>query len=124
MVKTKRVYEPPGKADGLRVLTMRLWPRGIAKSKVDLWLKELGADVANLRAWKAGKLDWPEMRARYLAGIERPAAAAALEELRSLAAKGTVTILCSCADEAQCHRGILKSLLGARARPLRKRPRS
>jgi len=117
VVKAKRVYDPPEKADGLRVLTMRLWPRGIAKSKVHLWLKELGADVANIRAWKAGKLDWPEMRARYLAGLERPAASAALAELRSLAAKGTVTILCSCPDEARCHRGILKSLLGARARP-------
>ena len=116
MVKAKRVYDPPENGDGLRVLTMRLWPRGIAKSRVDLWLKELGADVANIRAWKAGTLDWPEMRARYLAGLERPAAAAALAELQSLAVRGTVTILCSCADEARCHRGILKSLLGAGAR--------
>jgi uncharacterized protein YeaO (DUF488 family) len=123
VVKAKRVYDPPAKADGLRVLTMRLWPRGIAKSKVDLWLKELGADVANLRAWKAGALDWPEMRRRYLAGLERPPGAAALAELQKLAAKRTVTVLCSCADESQCHRGILKGLFRARPRrrPARRR---
>jgi len=123
MVKTKRVYDPPAESDGLRVLVMRLWPRGISKSKVDLWLKDLGADVGNLKAWKAGKLDWPEMRARYLGGLEQPAAAAARAELESLAGKRTVTLLCSCVDETQCHRGILKSLLG-RKRPARERARS
>ena len=119
MVKAKRVYEPSSTGDGQRVLVMRLWPRGIARSKVDLWLKELGADVGNLRAWKAGKLDWPEMRRRYLDGLKEPPAAAALGELRSLAKKGTVTLLCSCADEAQCHRGILSRCAGHRggARP-------
>lgn len=110
-VRTKRVYEPPASSDGLRVLVMRLWPRGIRKTAVDLWLKELGADVSNLRAWKAGRLDWPEMRKRYRAGLKQPAAAAALVQLRDLATERPVTLLCSCVDEARCHRGILKSLL-------------
>jgi uncharacterized protein YeaO (DUF488 family) len=111
VVRTKRVYEPPETSDGLRVLVMRLWPRGISKDRVDLWLKELGADVGNIKAWKAGRLDWSEMRKRYRAGLKEPAAAAALAQLRSLARKRTVTLLCSCEDEARCHRGILKSLL-------------
>ena len=111
MVRTKRVYDAPIKSDGLRILVMRLWPRGIKKSAVDLWLKELGADVANIKAWKAGRLDWPEMRKRYLAGLKQPAAAAALDRLRALAGPNTVSLLCSCEDEARCHRGILKALL-------------
>ncbi len=111
MVKAKRIYDPPAKSDGLRVLVMRLWPRGIKKTSVDLWLKELGADVANLKGWKAGRLDWAEMRKRYLAGLKQPAPAEALARLRALADERTVTLLCSCADEARCHRGILKSRL-------------
>ena len=111
MVKAKRVYEPSDRSDGLRVLVMRLWPRGIRKSAVDLWLKDLGADVDNIRAWKAGRLGWPEMRSRYLAGLRQPPAAAALGRLRSLAARRTLTVLCACEDEARCHRGILKSIL-------------
>jgi uncharacterized protein YeaO (DUF488 family) len=111
MVKAKRIYEAPEPDDGLRVLVMRLWPRGIRKDAVDLWLKDLGADVRNLRDWKAGRLDWPEMARRYRAGLGEPAAAAALAQLRSLARRRTVTVLCSCQDEARCHRGILKSLL-------------
>jgi len=50
MLRTKRVYDPPEKSDGTRVLVMRLWPRGIKKSAVDLWLKDLGAEVGNTRA--------------------------------------------------------------------------
>jgi uncharacterized protein YeaO (DUF488 family) len=111
VVRTKRVYEPPAKSDGLRVLVMRLWPRGIAKGAVDVWLKEVGADVANIKAWKAGRLAWGEMRRRYVAGLKRPPAAAALAQLRALAETRTVTLLCSCEDESRCHRSILKSLL-------------
>jgi uncharacterized protein YeaO (DUF488 family) len=111
MLRTKRVYAPAEKSDGTRVLVMRLWPRGIKKSAVDLWLKELGAEVANLRAFKAGRIGWPEMRRRYLAGLEREPAAGALRKLRAMARRGRVTILCSCEDEARCHRSLLRSVM-------------
>src|SRR5262249_17604592 len=90
--------------------------RGIRKEAVDLWLRDLGADVGNLRAWKAGTIGWPEMKRRYLAGLAAPEAAAALERLSGLARRRRVTLLCSCPEEDRCHRGLLKSLLaGARA---------
>lgn len=114
-VRTKRVYEAPARGDGFRVLVMRLWPRGVRKGAVDLWLKDLGAEVANLRAWKAGRLGWPEMRRRYLAGLKRPPAAAALARLRSLARRRTVTLLCSCEDAARCHRSLLPAALRRRS---------
>lgn len=111
MLTTKRVYDPPHRADGLRVLVMRLWPRGIPKDSIDIWLKELGAELSNLKAWKAGALSWPEMKKRYVAGLKRPAAAGQLAELKRLARRKRVTILCSCEVEARCHRGILRALL-------------
>ncbi len=119
MIRTKRVYEPKATEDGTRVLVMRLWPRGIRKETVDLWLKELGAELANLKAYKAGTIDWPEMRRRYLAGLARPDCQAALGELRRLAAPGTVTLLCSCEDETRCHRTLLAAALATK-RPARK----
>jgi uncharacterized protein YeaO (DUF488 family) len=123
VINTKRVYEPPAKSDGLRVLVMRLWPRGIKKTSVDLWLKDLGAELDNLKAWNAGRVTWPEMRKRYLEGIKKPPAATALAELRQRADGRTITLLCSCRDETQCHRTILKSLLVADAPPSRQRER-
>jgi len=112
MLRTKRVYDKPARADGTRVLVMRLWPRGIKKIAVDLWLKDLGAEVANLRAFKAGRIGWPEMRRRYLAGLKREPAASALGRLRAMAKRGRVTILCSCEDEKRCHRSLLRATLG------------
>src|SRR5215813_11887201 len=112
MLRTKRVYDPPEKSDGTRVLVMRLWPRGIKKSAVDLWLKDLGAEVGNLRAFKTGRIGWPEMRRRYLTGLKREPAAGALRTLRGMAKRGRVTALCSCEDEKRCHRSLLQSVLG------------
>ena len=44
MLKVKRIYESPDKADGFRVLVDRLWPRGVSKERahLDLWLKSRG----------------------------------------------------------------------------------
>ncbi|MBO9593369.1 MAG: DUF488 family protein [Niabella sp.] len=51
-ITIKRVYAPPSKNDGLRILVDRLWPRGIKKENaaVDEWQQEL-APSANLRKW-------------------------------------------------------------------------
>jgi uncharacterized protein YeaO (DUF488 family) len=113
-IATKRIYDPAARTDGLRVLVMRLWPRGIRKSAVDLWLRDLGAEIGNLRAWNAGRLSWPELRRRYLAGLRRPPAAPVLARLRTLARRRRVTLLCSCADPARCHRTLLAQTLGRR----------
>jgi uncharacterized protein YeaO (DUF488 family) len=112
MLRTKRVYDKPLRADGTRVLVMRLWPRGIKGKTVDLWLKDLGAEVANLRAFKAGRIGWPEMRRRYVASLKREPAASALGRLRAMAKRGRVTVLCSCEDLKRCHRSLLRAALG------------
>ena len=114
MIRLKRVYEPREEADGLRVLVMRRWPRGIRKDRIDLWLRELGADLTLLRDWKAGRVTWPERRQRYLDGLEVPRAAAQLDELRDLARGRTVTLICACRDESECHRSLLKAVLEGR----------
>jgi uncharacterized protein YeaO (DUF488 family) len=42
-IRLKRAYDPPGLADGYRVLVDRLWPRGVsrARARLDDWQKEL-----------------------------------------------------------------------------------
>src|SRR2546428_7260525 len=115
MLKAKRVYEPKSSRDGTRVLLMRLWPRGIKKAHVDLWLRDLGAELGNLRAYNAGRVSWPEMRRRYLAGLKREPAASALTRLKFMARRGRVTVLCSCPDESRCHRGVLRKAVGVLA---------
>ena len=113
-VLTKRVYAPAAPGDGRRVLVMRYWPRGVRKSRVDLWLKELGAPPELLPLFKSGRLPWADYRRAYLSGLRKPAARAAYERLRGLAAAGTVTLLCSCADPQRCHRTLLQRRLARR----------
>jgi uncharacterized protein YeaO (DUF488 family) len=67
MIKIKRVYAPPSKEDGYRILIDRLWPRGLTKekAKIDLWLKEI-APSNELRKWFShDPAKWEEFRRRY-----------------------------------------------------------
>ena len=111
MIAIKRIYDPPAKDDGTRVLIMRLWPRGIRKERVDLWLKELGPVMPLLRAFLDEKIAWAQYRPRYLKGLERPEAQEHLAMVRAAAKKGRVTLLCGCADETHCHRSLLRAYL-------------
>jgi uncharacterized protein YeaO (DUF488 family) len=118
-IVTKRIYEPAADADGDRVLIMRLWPRGIRKERVSVWLKELGPVPALLREFLDEAITWEQYVPRYLDGLERPEAQEAVAEVRRRARAGRVTLLCGCADEARCHRSLLRAYLldSRRARP-------
>ncbi|MEM3857464.1 MAG: DUF488 family protein, partial [Thermoprotei archaeon] len=75
-VSLKRVYEPPSKGDGYRILVDRLWPRGLSKSsvKVDRWLKEV-APSDSLRKWFGhDPLKWKSFLDKYRAELADSAA--------------------------------------------------
>lgn len=98
-IKLKRAYEPPAGDDGTRVLIDRLWPRGLSKEKaaVDQWLKEI-APSTELRKWFGhDPARWQEFRRRYAAEVYQHAEL--LEQLRSLARKGRLTLVYSAHDE-------------------------
>jgi uncharacterized protein YeaO (DUF488 family) len=108
-VKTKRIYDDPEPEDGYRVLTMRYWPRGIKKEKVDVWVKELGTPADLIEEWKADEVEWDEFAERYRAYARDHRDA--IEDLAERARNGTVTLLCGCKDAQHCHRSILKELV-------------
>ena len=125
-IAAKRIYEPSTASDGSRVLIMRLWPRGIRKERVDVWLKELGPIPTLLREFLDERITWDEYVPRYLAGLARPEAQEAIANVRRRAQDGRVTLLCGCADEQRCHRTLLRAYLlnSRRARPRSVRPRA
>jgi uncharacterized protein YeaO (DUF488 family) len=97
------------------VLIMRYWPRGIRRDRIDVWLRELAPVVPLLRSYLDGRLTWAQYTPRYLAGLARPEAVAALAELREMAGRGPVTLLCGCPDPNQCHRTLLQNYLRSTA---------
>lgn len=107
----KSIYDSKSPNDGLRVLVMRYWPRGIKKDKVDIWFKDLGTSAELIKAWKFGTISWLEFRKGYLADVKDKSKRAIIRELAKRAKTEKLTLLCSCRDHTRCHRAILKELI-------------
>ena len=84
MIKIKRVYDPVEKDDGVRVLVDRLWPRGVKKDKVDVWLRDI-APSDELRKWfNHDPSKWEEFKRKYFEELERnPKVEVLLQIIRS-----------------------------------------
>ena len=71
MIKVKRVYDPLEKDDGIRILVDRLWPRGIRRSQIDVWLKDV-TPSDELRRWYNHEPDkWEEFKRKYFEELSR-----------------------------------------------------
>jgi len=94
-VQVRRVYDPPIRGDGVRVLVDRIWPRGLAKTKADLdeWCKEV-APSTELRKWYShDPARFKEFSRRYHIELKQPDRSEALIHLRKLAKDRTLTLL-------------------------------
>jgi uncharacterized protein YeaO (DUF488 family) len=110
-IQLKRAYEPPAAADGIRILVDRLWPRGLTKASaaVDHWMRDL-APSTDLRRWFGHDPSrWDEFRREY--ARELRAREDLLEEVRSLARRGRVTLLFGARDEAHNDAVALREVL-------------
>jgi uncharacterized protein YeaO (DUF488 family) len=110
-VRLKRAYEAPEPDDGRRLLVDRLWPRGLSKSKaaIDEWVKEIAPSTA-LRKWFGhDPARWDEFRRRYAA--EMACHADLLEQLRSFAREGRITLVYSARDEIHNDAVVLRQVM-------------
>jgi uncharacterized protein YeaO (DUF488 family) len=104
----KSAYDPKSKEDGLRILVMQYWPRGVRKEKVDAWYRELGTSKELIKAWKAGRLTWPQFKKRYIKDLKDRNKQQLIRELAQRSKTERITLLCGCRDAIRCHRMILK----------------
>lgn len=110
-IHLKRAYSPPSPADGIRVLVDRLWPRGLRKSDaaIDRWLKDV-APSTELRRWFGHDPSrWDEFRRRYRAELSREAKL--VNELRTMARKGPLTLVYAARDELHNEAVVLRDVL-------------
>jgi uncharacterized protein YeaO (DUF488 family) len=115
MIKLKRAYDEPAKADGHRILVDRLWPRGVTKEalQIETWARDVAPSTA-LRKWfhggKPGEAAarWPEFKRRYLHELaeRQEAVEAVFGKLR-----GTITLVYGAKDSEHNHAAILKDYL-------------
>lgn len=111
VILVKRIYEPPARGDGLRILVDRIWPRGISKEKaaLDFWAKDV-APSTGLRKWFHHDPErWAEFRMRYLTELKENREE--LDELRAKIAGQRTTLLYASANIIQNHAHVLKDVL-------------
>src|SRR5690625_345697 len=110
-IAVKRVYDPPAKQDGTRVLVDRIWPRGISTKALsaDDWKKDVSPST-ELRQWFAHDPEkWRKSRQRYLSELKehKPEAKKLLSEVRSQ----PLTLFYAARDARHNHAVVLKEYL-------------
>jgi uncharacterized protein YeaO (DUF488 family) len=114
-IHIKRIYEPPARSDGTRILVDRLWPRGVARDEahIDAWVKDVAPSDA-LRLWYShDPHKWPEFRARYIAELKHNPA---VVELKDAAANSkTLTLLFAAKDNLRNNATVLCEFLSVGA---------
>jgi uncharacterized protein YeaO (DUF488 family) len=112
-LRTKRVYEPPDMADGVRVLVDRLWPRGLSRerARIDLWLKEIAPSDALRRRFHRDPAAWGHFKAAYHAELEEIPGQSAVHALLDRLTREPVTLLFAARDETRNNAVALKEWL-------------
>ena len=111
--------------EGLRIGTVRRPPRGVPKDQYaardlyDVWLPNLAPSEALLKSAQASLAAGTSAGGRsfvrqYRAEMKRPENRALLDTLAALSQTADFSVGCYCADEARCHRSVLRALLEER----------
>ena len=116
-----RLGSPRGAGEGPRIGTVRRPPRGVPKAEwaargfYDVWLPDLAPSDALLRLGKAvdDARAWNAFARRYRTEMSKPEAKRLLDLLAALSHGTDFAVGCYCADEARCHRSLLRELLRA-----------
>lgn len=105
--------------EGTRIGTVRRPPRGVPKAQFaaqnwyDVWFPTLApsSDLMKLGQAADTPAKWAAFVKKYTTEMAAPEAAHAIRLLASLSKTGHFSVGCYCADEAHCHRSVLKALL-------------
>jgi uncharacterized protein YeaO (DUF488 family) len=114
-LRTRRVYDPPARSDGYRVLVDRIWPRGVSKedARLDAWIKEV-APSDGLRKWYGHDPDrWPEFKEEYFAELRKNAEP--VRRILDMAEEKRVTLLFGAKDEERNNAEALREYLETQA---------
>jgi uncharacterized protein YeaO (DUF488 family) len=117
-----RLGTPRAPGEGPRIGTVRRPPRGVKKADYasgdwfDVWYPELSPSpelVSKAQGAETDK-DWADFVRAFKAEMKAPAAARTLDVLATLSHTADFAVGCYCAEEARCHRSVLREELAAR----------
>ena len=118
-IRIVRLGSPRTPGEGLRLGTVRRPPRGVPKAEhasrdfYDVWLPDLAPseNLVKEALHASDERAWRSFAKRYRAEMKRPEATRLLVLLAALSHQTNLSVGCYCAEEARCHRSVLKALL-------------
>lgn len=118
-VRIVRLGSARSRDEGIRIGTVRHPPRGVPRDQhasqdwYDIWLPDLAPSAGLVKSAKAADSPrrWADFVKRYRREMAAPQAARLLRLLALLSRHSDFSVGCYCADEARCHRSVLRSLL-------------
>jgi uncharacterized protein YeaO (DUF488 family) len=107
------------RSEGLRIGTVRRPPRGVSKSQYakqnwfDVWFPALAPSAWIVKLAQTARTDrqWAVFVRRYRAEMAMPDKSRLLKLLAAMSKETNFSVGCYCADEARCHRSVLRGLL-------------
>ena len=117
-----RLGSPRAKLEGIRIGTVRRPPRGVPKAEFaahdwyDVWFPTLAPSVGTMKLGLDARTpaQWATFTRKFRAEMRAPASAHALNLVAALSNTANLSIGCYCADEARCHRSLLREMLADR----------
>jgi uncharacterized protein YeaO (DUF488 family) len=108
--------------EGTRIGTVRRPPRGVPKNRFasenwyDVWFPVLAPTAATIKLAQSATTAaaWASFVRKYKAEMSMPEAKHSLDLLAALSHTANLSVGCYCANEARCHRSVLRELLEAR----------
>ncbi len=121
-IRVVRLGSPRSPGEGLRLGTVRRPPRGVPKSEFarrdfyDVWLPQLSPSAPLVAAALEADEDaaWKRFVRAFRAEMKDGDASRLLDLLAALSHTTALAVGCYCADEARCHRAVLRELLAGR----------
>ncbi len=117
-----RLGSPRHPEEGTRIGTVRRLPRGVRKERYaaddwfDVWYPELSpsAPLVKQALSAESEQDWTAFERAFRREMAAPAASRTLDLLAALSHGANLSVGCYCAEEARCHRRVLRALLTER----------
>ncbi len=121
-IRIVRLGSPRAKGEGLRIGTVRRPPRGVPKAEFasrdyyDVWFPALAPSVETMHLGRGAEspAQWKAFSKAYRAEMNATEPSRVLDLLAALSHTANLSVGCYCADQAHCHRSVLRTLLDER----------
>ena len=128
-IRVVRLGSPRAAGEGVRIGTVRRPPRGVPKARFaaddwyDVWYPNLSPAPELMKLALSthaepdsaqSRQDWARFGRAFRKQMAEPDAARTLDVLAALSHGASFSVGCYCADEARCHRSVLRALLAER----------